>query len=95
MIQKLLQMIKENPSLEIKFMISNNELCEDFPWTNQFITSVKVCPWIIYGDQIFTDYDDFLEQVVNAWEEYESDEIAKAAYPVEDMQKYIVVFLGA
>ena len=54
-------MIKENPDLEVKFLVDTDELCDDYIYTHQQITSIKIEPWIVfnhteYDYRIFTDF---------------------------------------
>ena len=100
MIKKLLAVVKDKPDLEVKFLVAEDGLCDDYIYTEQQITSVRVEPWILfdhteYDTRIFTDYENFLEHVVDTLELYENDEQAKQAFPETGFPDCIVVRLGS
>lgn len=93
MIDKLFEVMKEYPDYDVKFFVGNEEL-SDHIYTSQKITSIRIEPWIEYEDQIFTDYDCFLEHIVDILEIYPSDEDAMKDYPESKYKDVIVVRLG-
>ena len=56
MIQKVIDLKKENPAAEIKVCV-DNDLSEDHGWTSHKIQKVELSSWINVNDSIYTDED--------------------------------------
>lgn len=58
---ELLNLIKENPEMEVKFFVSTDCINIDWGYNEQMINNIRVTEYGILGDQIYSDYDSMLD----------------------------------
>ena len=90
---ELLELIKNNPTLKVKFFVSTDCINEDWGYNEQMINNVRVTEYGILDDQIFSDYDSMLDHYCAEQDiEDATKEIETLIYGM--MEKVILVELG-
>ena len=89
-IKKIIALAKENPRLEIKFFIDNEELSECHAFSTQEIRSVKLEYWYDNEVDIITGFDAIVEKL----EEEKEREVSEGE-AFKYMDRVILVTLGA
>lgn len=60
-LQDVLDLKKQRPELEIKFLVDSSHFDDDYRWMSQRIYNVKVESWFVTDDRILTDCSVILE----------------------------------
>lgn len=99
---KLLELIKNNPDLDVLFFANTEDINDDFSYTAYTNLSVDIEELTLYNDEIWLDYDDVKDRVsdkLTCYDKYtdlsdeEFDKIVK--YYIKEnyiFKKYICVW---
>jgi hypothetical protein len=97
LLQKVLDLKKQRPDLDIKICVSNDDLSDECRYSLHKIASVEIETWFETDEQIYTDYDIleyFEEQVFDEYPDFSDKRIealAKRLY-LEHKKEVICVY---
>lgn len=97
--EKLLKLMNEYPTYEVKFIISEDLYSDDSNTTICDIAYISIDALAKYTDEELLDYDDYFEKLCDYYaDEYEDDEHLEefVENKMKDVKftKYILVWLG-
>lgn len=101
--EKLIKLIKENPSLEVKFNITGDTIEDDNSFYIGDIRSVRVGDYIEYGDRVYDDDEDVKELIADKLDDTintmvfsvaELNKMINDEYSKLDVKKVIWVYVG-
>ena len=72
-IKNLVGLIEEHPDMDVKLMVDNETLAEGWAYTAHIITRAEVSYYAESDGQVFTDYDDYIEELVEMREAPEEE----------------------
>ena len=65
-LKEIISLKEQHPDYEIHFCVSSDEILDDCHWTAHKIREIKICPWFVDDERIFTDEDeirDYFEDI--------------------------------
>lgn len=78
LLKKALELVEENPNLEIHLAVSCDEINDEFGWVNHKIKRVEKSPYYEKNETILTDIDEIREHFEDVEDRDVSEEEAIA-----------------
>ena len=94
-LKELFDIMQDNPDLQVEFLVDGEYVSQDYKYSKMEIQKSELSDWIeTEDDPVYTDYNKYIEYLVEFEQRYDSYEEARYAHPKDKMQKRICVYLG-